>query len=107
MTDSPADGGVSTHVVKCVTTSELCNLLQLRQTERGRTGCQDNDPSLSEAESLGEEVQRTLLSALITVSGCSHMILLNNVPGLSPSEPGTTEDMMSSFVSKPPPNRLL
>lgn len=36
----------------CVSVSELCNLLQLRRTVQGQTGCRDNDPSLSEAPSL-------------------------------------------------------
>lgn len=38
--------------LRCVSVSELCNLLLLRQTVQGQTGCRDNDPSLSEAPGL-------------------------------------------------------
>ena len=49
------DRGISSQGVKSVSVSELCNLLQFRQTGQGQTGCRDNDPSLSEARSLWEE----------------------------------------------------
>lgn len=66
------DGGVSSVVVNSVRMIELCNLLQLHQTVQGQTGCQDNDPSLSEALNLQGEKSGDMFTAPIISSGrCS------------------------------------
>lgn len=84
---------------------ELCNLLRSPQPAPGQTGCPGNGPSLSEAQSLrGREAQSTSTVMDIDASRC-HMFTFQCLP--RPSEPRKTEDMKSSFMSNPLPNRLL
>lgn len=64
----------SARMRKCFRVNELCNLLQLRQTALGQTGCQDNDPSLCEAPGLREG--RGLWSLLQSQSICAHICLV-------------------------------